>query len=251
MEQTQLEAGALGVAESVVMGVAGTAPAFSVAATTATLIAAVGTLSVASLLYCGLIMFGVTFAFMHLNRVITNAGASYAWVGQVFHPILGFFAGWALLVASAVFMVSGTIPAATATLSLINPALAQNPGWVTFVAAGWLLAVGAVVVKGIKPTSYTQIVMTGIEVGALVIIIIAALFQHFSQPAHAFSWQWLAPTAFTPQLFATGALTAMATQGRWLVIGDSAEMVNAVFSRRTRPAQRKRPPPPGRPFDPT
>jgi len=29
---------------------------------------------------------------------------------------------------------------------------------------------------------------------------------------------------------------AMATQGRWLVIGDSAEMVNAVFSRRTRPA---------------
>jgi hypothetical protein len=29
---------------------------------------------------------------------------------------------------------------------------------------------------------------------------------------------------------------AMAAQGRWLVIGDSAEMVNAVFSRRARPA---------------
>lgn len=207
--KTQLEAGALGTAESVVMGVAGTAPAFSVAATTATLIAAVGTLSVASLLYCGLIMFGVTFAFMHLNRVITNAGASYAWVGQVFHPVLGFFAGWALLVASAVFMVSGTIPAATATLSLLNPELAQSPAWVTFVAAGWLLAVGAVIVKGIKPTSYTQVVMTAIEVGALVIIIIASVIQFGNLPAHPVSWQWLSPAAFTPELFATGALTAL------------------------------------------
>ena len=46
----QLEAGALGLGESVVMGIAGTAPAFSVAATTATLVAAVGVLSASSLL---------------------------------------------------------------------------------------------------------------------------------------------------------------------------------------------------------
>jgi len=45
-EGTKLQAGALGLTESVVMGVAGTAPAFSLAATTATLIAAVGVLSV-------------------------------------------------------------------------------------------------------------------------------------------------------------------------------------------------------------
>lgn len=206
---TELEKGALGLVESVVMGVAGTAPAFSVAATTATLIAAVGMLSAASLLYCGLIMFGVTFAFMHLNRVITNAGASYAWVGEVFHPVLGFFAGWALLVASAVFMVSGTIPAATATLILIDPKLAADPATVTFVAAGWLLAVSAVIVKGIKPTSYTQVVMTTIEVGVLVVVIVAGLIQYAQQPAHPFSWRWFAFTEFTPTLFATGALTAL------------------------------------------
>jgi amino acid transporter len=204
-----LESGALGLAESVVMGVAGTAPAFSIAATTATLVAAVGVLSAGSLLYCGLIMFGVTLSFMHLNRVITNAGATYAWVGQVFHPMLGFMAGWSLLVASAVFMVSGTIPAATATLLLINPSQADNPASVTFVAAGWLLAVSAVIVKGIKPTSYTQVVMTGIEVGVLVVINIAALVYFYDHPVHAFSWHWFALTEFTPELFATGALTAL------------------------------------------
>ncbi|WP_301102849.1 APC family permease [Propionivibrio sp.] len=208
-QNTQLEKGALGLAESIVMGVAGTAPAFSVAATTATLIAAVGTLSAASLLYCGLIMFGITLSFMHLNRVITNAGASYAWVGQVFHPVLGFFAGWALLVASAVFMVSGTIPAATATLILIDPNLATDPDKVALVAAVWLVLVGAVIVKGIKPTSYTQVLMTGIEVGVLVVVIIAALIQFGKNPVHDFSWRWFSPGEFTPTLFATGALTAL------------------------------------------
>lgn len=209
---SQLEGGALGLGESVVMGVAGTAPAFSVAATTATLIAAVGVLAVASLLYCGLIMLGIALAFMHLNRVITNAGASYAWVGQVFHPLLGFFAGWALLVASAVFMVSGTIPAASATLLLIAPDLATEPGMVTFVAAGWLLLVSAVIVKGIKPTSYTQVVMTTIEVGVLLAVIVAALLEYGRQPAaaaHVFSWHWFSLTEFTPTLFASGALTAL------------------------------------------
>ena len=41
-----LEKNALGLTESTIMGVAGTAPVFSIAATSATLIAAVGMLSV-------------------------------------------------------------------------------------------------------------------------------------------------------------------------------------------------------------
>jgi amino acid transporter len=85
-----LRAGALGLAESVVMGIAGTGPAYSVAAGTATLVAATGVYAPASLLYCGLIMFGIVFAFRHLNRVTVNAGASYAWVSTIFSPLVGF-----------------------------------------------------------------------------------------------------------------------------------------------------------------
>ncbi len=207
--KTELQQGALGVGESIVMGVAGTAPAFSLAATTASLIAAVGILSAGTLVYCGLIMFGVTFAFMHLNRVIANAGASYSWVGQVFGPAAGFLAGWSLLVASAVFMVSGTTPAATATLLLINPAHANDTTAIAWVAAAWLALVSAVVVKGIKPTSYLQIIMTVIEVGVLVILIVAALIQYADHPVHAVGWRWFALSEFTPTLFATGSLTAL------------------------------------------
>jgi amino acid transporter len=207
--EIELHKDALGLVESTVMGIAGTAPAFSVAATSATLIAAVGVMAVGSLLYCGLIMMGITFAFMHLNKVITNAGASYAWVGKVFHPTLGFLAGWALLVATTVFMVSGTIPAATATLILIAPKFATTPGVVTFVAAGWLLLVSAVVVKGIKPTSYTQVIMTTIEVGVLIAVIIASIIHYWDISAHQFTWRWFSVTEFTPSLFANGALIAL------------------------------------------
>lgn len=206
---TRLKEDSLGIGESIIMGVAGTAPAFSIAATTATLAAAVGTLAPASLLYCGLIMFGVTLSYMHLNRINPNAGASYAWVGSIFNPTLGFFAGWALLVASAVFMVSATIPAATATLLLIKPELASNPAMVTFTAAGWLLAVSAVVVKGIKPTSFSQVVMTGIEILVLVLIVAVAAIKFGGAPVHSFSLKWFSVAEFTPQLFSTGALTAL------------------------------------------
>src|SRR5580704_5998664 len=128
---TGLRADALGFAESVVMGIAGAGPAYSVAASTATLVGAVGVYAPASLLYCGLIMFGIVFAFRHLNHVAVNSGASYAWVTKVFSPTLGFFAGWTVLVSSVVFMVSGTLPAASATLKLLAPDLVDNQGAVT------------------------------------------------------------------------------------------------------------------------
>ena len=81
-----LRAEALGFFELAIMGIAGSGPAYSVAASTATLVGAVGVLAPASLLYCGLVMFGIVFAFRQLNRVMVDAGASYAWVTAIFSP---------------------------------------------------------------------------------------------------------------------------------------------------------------------
>jgi amino acid transporter len=215
MNEPKLAADSLGVGESIVMGTAGAAPAFSLSAAISTLIAAVGTLAPASILYCGLIMFGISLAFIHMNKVIVNAGASYTWVSKIFGRYLGFFAGWALLVSSAVFMVSGSIPAATATLLLIAPDHILSPGWVTFVAAIWLSLIAATTLKGIKPASYLQMLMTGIEVFILLVIVIAAIIRFASMPAHVFSLSWLSITQFTPTLFATGALTAVFLYWGW------------------------------------
>ena len=88
-QEKGLASGSLGTFESAVMGVAGSAPAFSVAVTTAVIVASVGVLSVGSVFYCGLIMFGILFAFINLNKMKPHAGATYAWVGAVFGPSWG------------------------------------------------------------------------------------------------------------------------------------------------------------------
>ncbi len=222
-EAGALERGALRLYESVIMGVAGTAPAYSIAATTGTLVATVGLLAPASILYAGVMIAGIALAYMHLNRMEPNAGAAYAWVGRVFHPVLGFFAGWALLVSSVIFMVSGTLPAATATLTLIDPGLAESKMWVVSAAAAWLLAISAVVLKGIRLTSIVQILLTVGEVGILLVIAIAALMKFASQPAHAFSLHWFSLTAFSLPAFAGGALIAVFFFWGWDVTANLNE----------------------------
>ncbi|MCX7168356.1 MAG: APC family permease [Rhodocyclales bacterium] len=213
----------LGAFESAVMGVAGTAPAFSVAVTTAAIVASVGVLSVGSVLYCGLIMFGIMLAFIHLSKITPHAGAAYAWVGHVFGEKWGFFTGWGLLVASIFFMVSATIPAATSTLVLIAPDLVESTTWVAFTAAIWLTLVTIVVTKGIKHASYTQLILTGIETVVIFALIIGAFVQYGGRPTHTPSFIWFSPFSFTPQLFATGALTAIFFYWGWDVTMNLSE----------------------------
>ena len=226
-ESKGLAQGALGTFESAVMGIAGTAPAFSVAVTTAAIVASVGVLSVGSIFYCGLIMFGIMLAFFHLSKITPHAGAAYAWVGHVFGRTWGFFTGWGLLVASIFFMVSATIPAATSTLVLLAPETVENTNWVTATAAIWLTLVTVVVTKGIKHASYTQLILTGIETAVVFALIAGAFMQYGDRPAHAPSLIWFSPFSFTPQLFATGALTAIFFYWGWDVTMNLSEETKA------------------------
>jgi amino acid transporter len=116
-----LRQGALGLLDTVVMAVAGSAPAYSITASTAALAAAVGIAGPAALSVAFLPMIGITVAFSYLNRWRSEAGAAYAWVGRAIHPALGFLAGWALLSLSTIFNVVAALPAVEATLELVRP----------------------------------------------------------------------------------------------------------------------------------
>ena len=243
-EKASLAKGSLGTFESAVMGVAGTAPAFSVAVTTAVIVSVVGELAVGSILYCGLIMFGIMLAFTHLNKISPNAGATYAWVGHVFGPTWGFFAGWGLLVASIVFMVSATIPAATSTLLIaqnaldLSPDIIEDTHWVAFVAAVWLTLITVVVTKGIKHASYAQLIMTVIETIIIFALIIAGFIEYWGKPAHMPTWAWFSPFSFTPESFAAGALTAIFFYWGWDVTMNLGEETKEAAEGEAQPAGR-------------
>src|SRR3984957_3858842 len=121
-----LRAGVLGLFDSVILGIAGLAPAYSIASATAVLFGAVLLGGAAALLYCGIAMFGIVFAFSYLGRIEANAGASYSWVRRALHPILGYLSGWALIVSALIFMVIATVPAGSNVLDLFSHGAAQN-----------------------------------------------------------------------------------------------------------------------------
>jgi amino acid transporter len=192
-EHHELRGDGITAAGSIVMAVAGSAPAYSITASTAVLITAAGLASPAALLWCGIPMLGIAWAFAYLGRADVNAGAAYSWVGRALHPILGFLAGWALVVAATIFMVAGALPAGAATVSLFSEKAADNTLLVTVVGAVWFLVMALAVLLGVRVTARAQWIMSTVEVALLVVFGVLAIV-HASSGQHAgpsFDWSWL------------------------------------------------------------
>jgi amino acid transporter len=220
-----LQADGVSAAGSVVMAVAGSAPAYSIAATTATLVAAAGLASPAALLWCGLPMLGIAWAFAFLGRADVNAGAAYSWVGRALHPILGFLSGWALVISATIFMVAGALPAGVMTVALFGGDQ-NNVPLVTSVGAVWFLIMAACVLVGVQITARAQWIMSTIEVGILFVFAVVAIIRA-ATGTHAgpsFSWDWLSFAHFTgPGAFIAAALVAAFYYWGWDVASNLNE----------------------------
>jgi amino acid transporter len=168
-------------------------------------------------------MLGIAVAYKSLNRRDVSAGAAYQWTSAYFGKFWGFFSGWALLVASMIFMVTGSLPLATSTLDFINPALANNVVLSAAVASVWFLVIATVLIVGIEVTSRVQMVMTTIELLILGAIIVASFVHAFKfglvNPFHL-SWFGF---GYTPASFATTALIVVFFYWGWDVTANLAE----------------------------
>jgi amino acid transporter len=223
----RLRAEVLGLFDSAVMGVAGVAPGYSIAASTAVLFGAVALSGPASLLYCGIAMFGIVWAFNYLGRIEVNSGASYAWVRRALHPLLGYLAGWSLVVSALIFMVAGSFPAGSVTLGLFSASLANNVLAVTLLGAGFFLVMVGAVVAGVRITTRLQVAMSTVELVILVVFAVLALLH--SHDAHAFRWSWLSPRSFSSSgAFFAGALVAAFYYWGWDVTANLNEETKAA-----------------------
>jgi len=219
-----LRANVLGLFDSIVMAVAGSAPAYTIAGSTAALLLAVAFAGPAALLYCGIPMLGIAWAFSYLNRIEANAGASYAWVGRVLHPSLGFLAGWALVVSATIFMVAGSLPAGSVTIGLFDQSQANNTGLVTGVGSVWFLVMVGLVIMGVRVTARAQWIMSGIEVAILILFAILAIVHSASHSVVSFSWSWFGFSHFNGLAgFAAGGLVAAFYYWGWDVSSNLNE----------------------------
>lgn len=221
--QSGLKSGALHAFDAIIMAFAGSAPAYSLAATTPILIGAAGLFGPAALLWCAIPMLGIAIAFNYLGKIDVHAGASYSWVAKALHPTLGFIAGWSLVVSATIFMVAGSLPAGAYTLSLFSDTAANNTWACIGVGAFVFLVMAALVLRGVTITAQAQWVMTGIEVTILAIFGVAALIHGGS--AASFSWSWLWGWGHLGGMsgFAAAALVAAFYFWGWDVTANLAE----------------------------
>jgi amino acid transporter len=134
-------------------------------------------------------MLGIAVGYHRLNRWDPSAGATYTWVARVFHPYLGFLAGWMILLYYTLGTSSLTMPAGTYTLELLAPRLVTNHVAIAVTGGAWSLAVTALALKGLKVAARFEWVIVVFQYVVLLTVAVAgivALVRH-----GAFTWDWL------------------------------------------------------------
>src|SRR5688572_33074367 len=91
-----LQPGAIGFVDALVIGLASTSPAYSLAAILGALVALTGVNAPGVLLASFLPMLLIAAAFAALNRVDPDCGTTFSWVTRAMGPWLGWIGGWAI-----------------------------------------------------------------------------------------------------------------------------------------------------------
>ncbi len=93
---SQLKADAIGFVDALVIGLAATSPAYSLAAVIGPIAALVGVYAPGVLLASFVPMALIATAFLYLNRVDQDCGTTFSWVTRAMGPWFGWVGGWAI-----------------------------------------------------------------------------------------------------------------------------------------------------------
>ena len=119
-----LKTDALGYISNLVIAVASTAPAYSLAATLGFIVAVggIGVHAPAVLIVSFIPILFVSVGYRFLNLADPDAGTTFAWVTRAFGPQLGWVNGWAIFLADIIVMASLAAIASNYTFLLFGSA---------------------------------------------------------------------------------------------------------------------------------
>jgi len=197
VEDKGLKKNAITFVSNVVIGVASTAPAYSLAATLG-FVAAVNGLGVHSPAVMLVAFFPMAFiaaAYYWMNRADPDCGTTFAWVTRSMGPWLGWQGGWAIVVADVLVMPSLASVAGNYTFQLFGNSTPSNLD-VTIVGIAWIIIMTAICYIGIELSARTQQFLLGMEFVTLVIFAVVALIKvYVNHPKHSIQPQasWFNP----------------------------------------------------------
>src|SRR5271166_1873196 len=222
-----LKTGALGLMSSLVIGVASTAPAYSLAASLGFVALSVGIFAPSVMLLAFIPMLFIAAAYFYLNRADPDCGTTFTWVTRAIGPKSGWMAGWGILMTDLVVMPSLAQIAGSYTFSLFGAyGLANSTFWTTFIGVIWIAVMTMICYIGIELSARTQVGLLGAELIILVIFSVVALAKVYgSNVPHSIhpSLQWLNVfNVSSISALSVGMLTAVFIYWGW----DTAVTVN-------------------------
>jgi amino acid transporter len=208
-----LKKNAIGFVSSVVIGVASTAPGYSLAATLGFIAAAVALESPAILLISFIPMFLVAVGYYYMNKADPDCGTSFSWVTKAMGPQLGWIAGWTIVVADVIVMANLAQIAGLYTFLLVGwDSAAASTAAVTAVGVAWIALMTAIVVIGIELSARTQVGLLAAEIVTLATFAVVALVKVYAGSAPDASIDpsisWLNPFSLSPSEISAGMLLA-------------------------------------------
>ena len=216
-----LRRGAIGLAGSIVLGVAQTAPAYSVAVTLAFLVGAVGLQSPALLLAGFVPILCMTIVEREFVEREPDAGTVFVWVGRALGPRVGWICSWALLAATFISLANLANIAGTYFFLLVGWDAAAGTEWAT-IAVGlvWLGIATWLGVLGIQLSSRVQAALLSLGLIVLAVFAVVALIKVAAGSAGSQSidpsLHWLNPfSAGSSSAFFSGMLLAIFFYWGW------------------------------------
>ncbi len=200
-------------------------PAYSLASTMGPMLAAAGFAAPLALVVLCAIMLCIAVSFAYLTRIAPNAGSSYSWIRSAFGPFAGGYGAWLLLLSNFFATMAIAVPAGIYTLALVAPAHAQEPVWAAIVGAVWILASGALLYAGVRPTAHVTLLALAFEICVLVVAALVAAL-HAPAAAHVVAPATPLPPAFGFAGFVTAMTLAVWMSDGWEVSASTSEEVD-------------------------
>ena len=196
-----LATGTLGLWGSTVIGLASTAPVYSLVATLGLVVLAVGAQAPIAFVVAFIPMLFIAFAYRELNNAVPDCGTTFTWGTKAFGPVVGWMGGWGVVVAGVVVLANLAQIAGIYLWSLFGDgSLAENVPLVTATGVFFIALMTFVSWRGVQIGERIQNVLLGIQYAVLALFVIVAVWKFFdgSAPdATAPSLDWFNPFAFT------------------------------------------------------
>lgn len=196
-----LNTGALGVVGSTVIGLASTAPLYSLAATLGYVIVAVGAQAPLVFIVACIPMIFAAFAYQELNREMPDCGTTFVWGTKAFGPVTGWIGGWAVAVASVMVLANvGEITGKYFWLLVGNEEFADNRVIVVATSVVFMAIMTFVSTIGVQIGERLQMVLMTIQIVAMVLFGVLALVHALDgsyEGSVAFDWSWFNPGELT------------------------------------------------------